>query len=200
MEQYALIHIGCWTNTCGWILYWSWGQTRFSIMADGGLYHQGYVNIDLNIPLYWMDKQQEIQSGRRIASLQIHVEPAVGRIKYTVSLRKPFHSLWHVYQIRSFCLCLPASTNPTAYRYWQNEHWIVLQSTLRLWFWCYRFLHWLSVCYFHFESCSPLVVVDQNNVHNPAICYAYFDHAVHYNIANILLINFWEEVQCNEGD
>lgn len=59
-----------------------------SIMADRGFTIKDMLktlNIDLNIPPFLDGQQQlppeEIQSGRRIASLRIHVERAIGRIK-----------------------------------------------------------------------------------------------------------------------
>ena len=59
-----------------------------SIMADRGFTIKDMLktlNIDLNIPPFLDGQQQlppeEIQSGRRIASLRIHVECAIGRIK-----------------------------------------------------------------------------------------------------------------------
>ena len=59
-----------------------------SIMADKGFtikHMLKELNIELNIPPFLERKQQlppeEVQAGRKIASLQIHVERAIGRIK-----------------------------------------------------------------------------------------------------------------------
>ena len=59
-----------------------------SIMADRGFTVKDMLNemgIDLNIPPFMQGRQQlppdEIDTGRKIASLRIHVERAIGRIK-----------------------------------------------------------------------------------------------------------------------
>ena len=59
-----------------------------SIMADRGFTIKDMLsklNVDLNIPPFMEGRQQlpaqEVQEGRRIASLRIHVERAIGRIK-----------------------------------------------------------------------------------------------------------------------
>ena len=59
-----------------------------SIMADRGFTIRDILkelNIELNIPPFmqgWQQlPQEEIQEGRKIASLRIHVERAIGRIK-----------------------------------------------------------------------------------------------------------------------
>ena len=55
-----------------------------SIMADRGFTIRDILK-ELNIPPFMQGRQQlpqeEIQEGRKIASLQIHVERAIGRIK-----------------------------------------------------------------------------------------------------------------------
>ena len=58
-----------------------------SIMADKGFTIRDMlkeINVDLNIPAFLNEKQftvQDISKGRKIASLRIHVERAIGRIK-----------------------------------------------------------------------------------------------------------------------
>jgi hypothetical protein len=57
-------------------------------MADRGFTIKDMLkelNIELNLPLFMEGKQQltadQVQEGRKIASLRIHVERAIGRIK-----------------------------------------------------------------------------------------------------------------------
>ena len=64
------------------------GQTGVSIMADRGFTVQDQlqsIGIKLNVPPFMEGRQQlppeEVQEGRKIASLRIHVERAIGRIK-----------------------------------------------------------------------------------------------------------------------
>ncbi len=58
-----------------------------SIMADKGFTIRDMlkkINVDLNILAFLNQKQfsvQDISKGRKIASLRIHVERAIGRIK-----------------------------------------------------------------------------------------------------------------------
>ena len=59
-----------------------------SIMADRGFTIKDMlkaIGVDLNIPPFMEGRQQlpasEVQEGRRIASVRIHVERAIGRIK-----------------------------------------------------------------------------------------------------------------------
>ena len=63
-------------------------KSGISIMADRGFTIRDILkelNIELNIPPFVQGRQQlpheEIQEGRKIASLWIHVERAIGRIK-----------------------------------------------------------------------------------------------------------------------
>ena len=61
-------------------------------MADRGFTVKDMLkplNIELNLPPFMEGRQQlrasEVQEGRRIASLRIHVERAIGRLKnYTI--------------------------------------------------------------------------------------------------------------------
>ena len=58
-----------------------------SIMADKGFTIRSMlkeIKVDLNIPAFLNEKQfssEDIQIGRKIASLRIHVERAIGRMK-----------------------------------------------------------------------------------------------------------------------
>ena len=63
------------------------GKQGISIMADKGFTIRDMlkkINVDLNILAFLNQKQfsvQDISKGRKIASLRIHVERAIGRIK-----------------------------------------------------------------------------------------------------------------------
>ncbi len=64
------------------------GKTGISIMADRGFTIKDLlkdISVELNIPPFMEGRQQlppqEIESGRKIASLRIHVERAIGRMK-----------------------------------------------------------------------------------------------------------------------
>ncbi len=63
------------------------GKQGISIMADKGFTIRDMlkkINVDLNIPAFLNQKQfsvQDISKGRKIASLRIHVERAIDRIK-----------------------------------------------------------------------------------------------------------------------
>ncbi len=66
-----------------------------SIMADRGFTIKDMLrelNIDLNLPPFMEGRKQlpanEVQEGRTIASLRIHVERAIGRIKNYSILRE----------------------------------------------------------------------------------------------------------------
>ena len=62
-------------------------KVGISVMADKGFTIRDMlkkINVDLNIPAFLNEKQfsvQDISTGRKIASLWIHVERAIGRIK-----------------------------------------------------------------------------------------------------------------------
>ena len=62
-------------------------KVGISVMADKGFTIRDMlkkINVDLNIPAFLNEKQfsvQDISKGRKIASLRIHVERAIGRIK-----------------------------------------------------------------------------------------------------------------------
>ena len=60
-------------------------------MADRGFTIKDILkvlNIDLNLPPFMERRQQlpllEVQEGRKISSLRIHVERAIGRIKFEI--------------------------------------------------------------------------------------------------------------------
>lgn len=81
------------TRTCGWLTTLK-DQPGISVMADRGLTIKDMLkelNIELNIPPFLDGRQQlppqEIETGRKIASLRIHVERAIGRMK-TFSILK----------------------------------------------------------------------------------------------------------------
>ena len=64
------------------------GKSGVSVMADRGFTIKDLlkdIGIELNIPPFMEGRQQlppqEIEAGRRIASLRIHVERAIGRMK-----------------------------------------------------------------------------------------------------------------------
>lgn len=64
------------------------GKPGISIMADCGFTIEDLLsplNVSLNIPPFMEGREQlppnEVQKGRQIASLRIHVERAIGRIK-----------------------------------------------------------------------------------------------------------------------
>ena len=99
-----------------------------AIMADRGFTVKDVLqqmNIELNLPPFMEGRQQlpatEVQKGRRIASLRIHVERAVGRLKnYNILLIKgtiPISMSRLASQI--VCICaylsnfLPALVPPT---------------------------------------------------------------------------------------
>ena len=81
------------TRTCG-ILDTLADKPGISIMADRGFTIKDMLkelNIDLNIPPFLEGRHQlpaaEVEQGRKIASLRIHVERAIGRLK-TFSILK----------------------------------------------------------------------------------------------------------------
>ena len=81
------------TRTCGFLTALS-DKPGISIMADRGFTIKDMLkdlNIELNIPPFLDGRRQlppqEVESGRKIASLRVHVERAIGRIK-TFSILK----------------------------------------------------------------------------------------------------------------
>ena len=75
------------TRTCGFLTALS-DKPGISIMADRGFTIKDMLkdlNIELNIPPFLDGRRQlppqEVESGRKIASLRVHVERAIGRIK-----------------------------------------------------------------------------------------------------------------------
>ena len=82
------------TRTCGFLDTLT-DKPGISIMADRGFTIKDMLkqlNIELNIPPFLEGRQQlplqEIEKGRKIASLRIHVERAIGRIKTFTILRE----------------------------------------------------------------------------------------------------------------
>ena len=64
------------------------GKSGISVMADRGFTIKDLlkdIGVELNIPPFMKGRQQlppqEIETGRRIASLHVHVERAIGRMK-----------------------------------------------------------------------------------------------------------------------
>ena len=75
------------TQESGFLLHLA-DKPGISVMADRGFTIQDMLKklgADLNIPPFMEGRQQlpagEVQEGRKIASLRIHVERAIGRIK-----------------------------------------------------------------------------------------------------------------------
>jgi len=73
------------------------GKSNISVMADRGftiLDQLKAIGVELNIPPFLDGKQQlsaeEVQQGRSIASLRMHVERAIGRLKNFSILRGVF--------------------------------------------------------------------------------------------------------------
>lgn len=77
------------TRVCGFLtaLKDKAGVSGVSIMADKGFTIRDMlkeINVDLNIPVFLNEKQfspEDVEKGRKIASVRIHVERAIGRIK-----------------------------------------------------------------------------------------------------------------------
>jgi len=66
-----------------------------AVMADRGFTIKDMlkeINVELNIPPFLLDKQQltagEVEEGRKIAAVRIHVERAIGRIKQFTILKE----------------------------------------------------------------------------------------------------------------
>ena len=93
-----------------------------SIMADRGLSIKDMlkdIGIELNIPPFMEGRAQlpveEIQEGRRIASVRIHVERAIGRIKNFAILQGSFPISMSRIINQVVCVCvhfLPTSCQP----------------------------------------------------------------------------------------
>ena len=73
------------------------GKDGISVMADRGFTIKGLlkeINVELNIPPFLEGRQQlpadEVKHGRQIASLRIHVERAIGRVKQFTILQGNF--------------------------------------------------------------------------------------------------------------
>ena len=86
-----------------------------SIMADRGFTIKDMLqksNTDLNLPLFMEGRAQlfeeQVQEGRKIASLWIHVERAIGRLKNFTSLREniPVNMGHIINQIVHLCFSL----------------------------------------------------------------------------------------------
>ncbi len=83
-----------------------------SVMADRGFTIRAEKDVELNIPPFMEGRQQlpaeEIQRGRRIAALRIHVERVIGRIKNFAILKGtlPISMIRVANQIVSVCAWL----------------------------------------------------------------------------------------------
>ena len=73
------------------------GKDGISVMADRGFTIKGLlkeINVELNIPPFLEGRQQlpadKVKRGRQIASLRIHVERAIGRVKQFAILQGNF--------------------------------------------------------------------------------------------------------------
>ena len=91
------------------------GKSGSSVMADRGFTIQDILSakgIELNIPPFKKGRKQftesDIQEGRKIASLRIHVERAIGRLKYYSILKGvlPISMIRIANQIVSVCAWL----------------------------------------------------------------------------------------------
>ena len=88
------------------------GKDGISVMADRGFTIKDQlkeINVELNIPPFLDGRQQlpadEVKRGRQIASLRIHVESAIGRIKQFAILQGNF-PLSMVRQVNQIgCVC-----------------------------------------------------------------------------------------------
>ena len=88
------------------------GKDGISVMADRGFTIKDQlkeINVELNIPPFLDGRQQlpadEVKRGRQIASLRIHVERAIGRIKQFAILQGNF-PLSMVRQVNQIvCVC-----------------------------------------------------------------------------------------------
>ena len=88
------------------------GKDGISFMADRGFTIKDQlkeINVELNIPPFLDGRQQlpadEVKRGRQIASLRIHVERAIGRIKQFAILQGNF-PLSMVRQVNQIvCVC-----------------------------------------------------------------------------------------------
>ena len=88
------------------------GKSGISIMADRGFTVKDQlqeIGVDLNIPPFLEGRKQlpaeEVKKGRQIASVRIHVERAIGRIK-NFSILKGELPLVNGSSCQSDCLCL----------------------------------------------------------------------------------------------
>ena len=73
------------TRNCGFLEEIE-GMPEVSIMADHGFTIKAWPQIDLNLPPFMEGRGQlsldDVQQGRSIASLRIHLERAIGWIKH----------------------------------------------------------------------------------------------------------------------
>ena len=101
MESYVIYHIGSISDvelTCAiGFLEALKDKPGVAIMADRGLTIKDVLtelNIELNMPPFLDGQQQlshkELESGRKIASLHIHMERAIGRMKCFDILKDTF--------------------------------------------------------------------------------------------------------------
>jgi hypothetical protein len=101
------------TRVCGFLTKLE-DKPGIAIMVDGGFTIKDMLktlNIELNIPPFLQGRQQlspeEIQVGRSIASLRIHVERAIGRLKtYNICKGTIPLSLARLSN-QIVCLCIP---------------------------------------------------------------------------------------------
>ena len=85
------------------------GKPNISVMADRGfsIYDQlKVINVDLNIPPFMEGRGQlpeaEVLEGQKIASLRVHIERVIGRIKYYFERHTTYHS---IKDFQSNCIC-----------------------------------------------------------------------------------------------
>ncbi len=88
------------------------GKTGISVMADRGFTIKDLleeVGVELNIPPFMEGRQQlpakEVQEGRHIASVRIHVERAIGRIKTFTILKHTMPILLARISNQIVCVC-----------------------------------------------------------------------------------------------
>ena len=93
------------------------GKNGISVMADRGFTIKDQlkqINVELNIPPFLEGRQQlpteEVKRGRQIASLRIHVERAIGRIKQFAILQGNFplcmvRQVNHIKSYQIVCVC-----------------------------------------------------------------------------------------------
>ena len=111
------------TRKCGLIQKLD-GKQNISVMADLGFTisdQLSTINVGLNIPPFMEGRAhlpcEEVQRGRKIASLRVHVERMIGRIK-TYSILKgtlPLTLSRIANQIYSKCVCMVGKFSKCSY-------------------------------------------------------------------------------------